>query len=629
MASGWRVRGYVLEQQLGRGGSSEVWRARIAATGERVALKRLLVPGAGQLQRAHAEAAKLAVLDHPHLVRLHALVPDGSAAVLVLDLADGGSLAELIAVRGRLTEGEVITALAPVAAALAYLHGAGVVHGDVSAANVLFSARGTALLADLGVARLTGDESGTESTPAYVDPIVARGEFPSPSSDVFMLAAVALHALVGEPLWQGGTVDAVLERARDGDLAAVGARLAAAGVDEAMADVVRRALHPDPLHRGSAADLALDLRHSGTPVAVELAAGRTRPEPPPGVAVPPSPAETSPRSGGRHAAVPVAPASAAKGSSRPASGTPMPAALGSGTPASAPPASGTPASTRLPWRRSSGADGPVSVGPVSVGPVSVESVSVGVADASRPAFTRPRDATPAVRSVSAPAAAGSSRPGAPAPTASVRSPPRPAIPVPGRRPRRRLVGAVGVVAALLVAAVVLVLTGGPSGGRPAAHRPEVSDAAHATVRMPSPLRSTPARSRSRGVAVAEPAGDVWTARLHTLDGVRVRAYATRDVSLLRGVYSSPALVAADAAQLRRIVPAGCGLSRATTAFTDVRATRSGAATVLTASATLASARLLCSGATRGVTAAVPATRLRIVLVHAAGGWRIADQTRAS
>src|SRR5690348_3264154 len=105
MSTGWRVRGYVLEQMLGRGGSGEVWRARIAATGERVALKRLPVSDAEQLQRAHAEAAKLAVLEHPHLVRLHALVADtgsaGPAAVLVLDLADGGSLADLLAVRGR------------------------------------------------------------------------------------------------------------------------------------------------------------------------------------------------------------------------------------------------------------------------------------------------------------------------------------------------------------------------------------------------------------------------------------------------------------------------------------------------------------------------------------------------
>ena len=142
---------------------------------------------ADQARRADAEAALLTALDHPHLVRLHAVVPADGASVLVLDLADGGSLAELLAARGRLTPGEVITAVAPVAAALAYLHDQGVVHGDVSAANILFTAGGSPLLADVGVARLTGDDRDAASTPAYVDPAVAAGCVPGPPSDVFML----------------------------------------------------------------------------------------------------------------------------------------------------------------------------------------------------------------------------------------------------------------------------------------------------------------------------------------------------------------------------------------------------------------------------------------------------------
>lgn len=117
----WRLRGYAVERLLGRGASSEVWRARAHGSGDAVALKRLFIADAEQARRAHAEAALLSVLDHPNLVRLHALVPSDDAAVLVLDLADGGSLAELLATRGRLTPGEVITALAPIAAALAYL----------------------------------------------------------------------------------------------------------------------------------------------------------------------------------------------------------------------------------------------------------------------------------------------------------------------------------------------------------------------------------------------------------------------------------------------------------------------------------------------------------------------------
>lgn len=308
--TGWKLRGYAVEHLLGRGASSEVWRARVAASGEPVALKWLPGTTPEQVRRAHAEAALLTVLDHPNLVRLHAVVPTPEAAVLVLDLADGGSLAGILAARGRLTPGETITALAPIAAALAYVHRRAVVHGDVAPANVLFTRGGVALLADLGVSRLTGDESAAESTPAYVDPGVAGGGVPTTASDVFMLGAVALHALTGEPPWAGADVDAILAAACRADTSTAPARLAAAGVPDAMAAVVARALDPDPLRRGTAAEFALDLRHSATPVAVELQAGREVGRPDAGIAPdePPQPGQTSPsRRGYAAASLPYAP----------------------------------------------------------------------------------------------------------------------------------------------------------------------------------------------------------------------------------------------------------------------------------------------------------------------------------
>ena len=79
---------------------------------------------------------------------------------LVLDYAPGGSLAELMASRGSLGAGETVTVLTPVAQALAYLHGHGFTHGDVSPGNVLFTAHGKPLLADLGVARMVADPVG-------------------------------------------------------------------------------------------------------------------------------------------------------------------------------------------------------------------------------------------------------------------------------------------------------------------------------------------------------------------------------------------------------------------------------------------------------------------------------------
>ncbi|MDT4938933.1 MAG: eukaryotic-like serine/threonine-protein kinase [Pseudonocardiales bacterium] len=273
--SGPQLPGYAVERLFGRGGSGEVWSARVSATGERVALKWI---SGGPTPAGRREAALLTALDHPHLVRLHDVVPDrDGAAVLVLDLADGGSLAELLAARGRLAAGEVITALSPVASALAHAHAHGVVHGDVTPGNILFTSAGLPLLADLGVARLRGDLAvvdGTRCTPAYVDPAVAAGSVPGPPSDVFMVAAVAVHALTGAPVWAGDSSDEILEAAATGDAGDLAGRLRAAHVPEAVAAVVLRATSADPANRGSAAEFALDLRHAAEPVPVDLEAGR-------------------------------------------------------------------------------------------------------------------------------------------------------------------------------------------------------------------------------------------------------------------------------------------------------------------------------------------------------------------
>ncbi|MDT4918074.1 MAG: eukaryotic-like serine/threonine-protein kinase, partial [Pseudonocardiales bacterium] len=273
MSSPLRVRGYTVERRLGSGATGDVWQARAIGSGALVALKQVPVADEDQRARARSEAALLAALDHPNLVRLHTLIEVEAAVVLVLDLADGGSLAELLAARGRLEPGEVITAIAPIAAALEHMHDAGVVHGDVSAANSLYTAGGAPLLADVGVARLTGDEDDAAATPAYIDPAVAAGYVPGAASDVFMLAGVALHALTGAPPWPDPDPVVALAHAEAGVLDDVPQRLAAAAVPPAMAAALSRALDVDPRRRGTAADLALDLAHSAPAVAVDLAAG--------------------------------------------------------------------------------------------------------------------------------------------------------------------------------------------------------------------------------------------------------------------------------------------------------------------------------------------------------------------
>ena len=264
------VPGYTLDARLGRGGSGEVWRALPRRGGPPVAVKVLV---AGDPERQAREAALLGALDHPHLVRLLEVVhqPQRGGAprvALVLELLAGGSLAALLARRGRLRPGEVVTAIAPVAAALAHAHRNGVVHGDLSPGNIVFTAEGRPVLTDLGVARVLGETAAGEVTPAYVDPTVARGGAPGPASDVFGVAAAAFHALTGIAPWNAATPGDTLRVAADGLLPDL-AELAPDAPPELVA-VVGRGLAADPHDRGSAAAFALDLRHACRPEPVRL-----------------------------------------------------------------------------------------------------------------------------------------------------------------------------------------------------------------------------------------------------------------------------------------------------------------------------------------------------------------------
>jgi eukaryotic-like serine/threonine-protein kinase len=267
------VPGYTVQELLGRGGTGEVWRAVPRRGGPPVAVKVLVE---GEPQRQAREAALLGALDHPHLVRLVEVVHQPrrggvTRVALVLDLLEGGSLGALLAARGRLSPGEVVTVCAPVAAALAHVHAHGVVHGDLSPGNIVFTAEGRPVLTDLGVGRIIGETAAAEVTPAYVDPTVARGSAPGPASDVFGVAAAAFHALTGIAPWNAATPADTLVVAAHGHLPDL-AELAP-DAPPALLEVIGRGLSADPHDRGSAAAFALDLRHACRPEPVALTPG--------------------------------------------------------------------------------------------------------------------------------------------------------------------------------------------------------------------------------------------------------------------------------------------------------------------------------------------------------------------
>src|SRR6476661_1946615 len=237
---------YRVLDQIGVGGMGIVWRAMDLRLQRLVAVKQLLVqpnlsPRASDEARARAlrEARIAARLHHPNAIVVYDVAEHEGEPCLVMEYLPSRSLAAVLAERGCLPVPEVASIGRQIASALAAAHAAQIVHRDVKPGNILITDDGTAKITDFGVSRAAGDVTVTQTgmmagTPAYLAPEVARGQVPTPASDVFSLGATLyasvegcgpfgdtdnplalLHAVAGgqvRPPWQAGALSAVLMR---------------------------------------------------------------------------------------------------------------------------------------------------------------------------------------------------------------------------------------------------------------------------------------------------------------------------------------------------------------------------------------------------------------------------------
>ena len=211
---------YLIERLAGSGGAGTVYQARELGSNGSVALKVMLEMGASELERFEREAAVLAGLDHPSIVRYVGHGWDGDRPFLAMEWLDGEDLQQRL-IRQGLSLAEVLALGQRVASALATAHRTGIVHRDVKPSN-LFLPGGSVeqvKVLDFGHAHLRVRDRGLTrtgtviGTPAYMAPEQARGARSIDGrADLFSLGCVLFECLTGRPAFVGEHQMAVLAR---------------------------------------------------------------------------------------------------------------------------------------------------------------------------------------------------------------------------------------------------------------------------------------------------------------------------------------------------------------------------------------------------------------------------------
>jgi serine/threonine protein kinase len=180
-----------------------VWRVRDLTLEREVALQ-MLHPNIARddvaVSRFRKEARLAAQLAHPAIVPIYDWDGRGEIVWYTMELAENGSVAELLARSGPRPLSEVAPQVESVLDGLAAAHGSGIVHRDLKPENILIDRYRRWRITDFGIANISGlDRSTATGTPAFAAPEQLLGEPQTASVDCFAVAAIVAFVLTGQP----------------------------------------------------------------------------------------------------------------------------------------------------------------------------------------------------------------------------------------------------------------------------------------------------------------------------------------------------------------------------------------------------------------------------------------------
>ena len=203
---------YRLVAQQGSGGMAVIYKAIDQALGRTVAVKILrpsLTNDPQFLARFRNEARSVANLAHPNIVTVHDVGSDGPTHYIVMEFVEGTDLKRIIKAEGALPVDRALNLAIQICAGIGFAHRAGLVHADVKPQNMLVTKDDVVKVTDFGIAQALSDAQPGEKqqvvwgSPHYFAPEQARGEKPTPASDVYSIGIVMFEMLTGRLPYTG------------------------------------------------------------------------------------------------------------------------------------------------------------------------------------------------------------------------------------------------------------------------------------------------------------------------------------------------------------------------------------------------------------------------------------------
>jgi eukaryotic-like serine/threonine-protein kinase len=253
---------YRIEKRIGQGGMGKVYKVSHEHLSRTFALK-IISDTVSETREARElferEARFASAMQHPNITAVVDYGEDAAVGVfMVMELVEGEALHKILFREKQLSLRYACDIVIQLADALHYIHQQGVVHCDIKTENILVHAveepgkrrRVVAKLLDFGLARpLAPDKriSGLSGTPHYVAPERIRGQPATPASDVYSLGVLLYELLTGRVPWDGETQKILAGHLEQTPLAP--SSLIQGGLDEALENLVLRALAKDPTQR--------------------------------------------------------------------------------------------------------------------------------------------------------------------------------------------------------------------------------------------------------------------------------------------------------------------------------------------------------------------------------------------